>query len=501
MAYDNLSDFIAELQDDGELARIAVEVDPMLEIAAITDRVCKSPGGGPALMFENVKGSYLPVVSNLLGSERRMCKALKANSFDEVAERMVNLIKPDLPDGWIDSLKLVPQFAQLTRLPPKTVTSGVCQQVVKMGLDVNLTELPIPQSWPADGGPTITRGQIYTRNSAVGESNAGKQVHCVETVALQVRDRDALFVHWNEHHHGYNNFRAYQQRQTQMPIAIALGGDPLLDFAAAAPLPTNTDGCLFAGFLRGNNVDMVRCRNIDLEVPAHAEIIIEGYIDTAAALESAAPIGTSTGYYGPTEQLATIRVTAITHRANPVFPVLVCGRPPTEEFWLNRATERIFLPLVKLFIPELVDLHMPRAGGFRNLLFASIRKTYPQQARKVMHAIWSLQRLMVAKMVVIVDEDVDVQNEESVWHHVGANTHPGRDTFVSDGPADMLDHAAPVRGMGRKLGIDATRKLPAEGHPREWPDALEISPEIANLINGRWAEYGIAHEYDPSPVA
>lgn len=493
MAYDHLADFLAELQDDGELVRIAAEVDPELELAEITDRVSKSPEGGPALFFENVKGSSIPVVTNLLGSRRRMVKVLGAATFDEVGCRIAGLIKPDVPEGWLETLRLVPQFTQLTRLPPQVVKTGVCQQVVKLGSDVDLAELPIPRAWPADRAPAITAGQVYTRDPEFGVRNVG-------LYPLEVLDRNRLAIHWTVHQGGARQFARYRKQGRHMPVAVALGGDPLLAYAAGAPLPPQTDECVFAGFLRNRNVDLVACRSNELEVPAHAEIVIEGYIDASAELVPAGPLGGPTGFYALEGELPVMEVTALTHRSNPILPALVYGRPPAEDYWMQRASERIFLPLVRLLIPELTDYHMPRPAAFRNLLFAGIRKEYPHQARKVMNALWSLDRLMVSKMIVIVDDDVDVRDEEEVWFRVGANVHPGRDVVFSEGPADMLDHAAPVRGLGHKMGLDATRKLPDEGHPRPWPDMLHTSRDIQELVSRRWEEYGLAEHIGDLPL-
>lgn len=484
MAYDNLSDYLAELQDDGDLVRIAVEVDPVLEAVHVVERVCQRDGGGPAVFFENIKGHSIPMVANLLGSERRLCRALQADSFDQVAERVAGLIKPDLPDGWLNTLKLVPRFAQLATLPPKTVNAGICQQVVKLGRDVNLGELPIPQCWPNDPGPTITRGQVLTRHSETG-------VRDISLTPLHVDGQDTLCVHWSRRDEGWRRFVQYQREQRQMPVAVVLGGDPVLDYTAAAPLPPNTDAFLFAGFLRGKGVELVKCRSNDLAVPTNAEIIIEGFIDTDAPLVPADSIAAATGYYRVGQEVPRMQVTAVTHRANPMFPILVRGRPPMEDYWLNQASMRIFRPLVRLYVPEVVDYHMPRAGVFRHILFVSIRKEYAQQARKVMNALWSLGPLTVAKLIVVVDGDVDVRDEEQVWFHVGANVHPGRDTVFCEGPGDMDDHAAPIQGMGHKLGLDATRKLPEEGHSRPWPDALTMTPEIKERVSRRWADYGL----------
>jgi len=484
MPYENLSDFLAELHDDGELVRISAEVDPVLEITEITDRVSKSPDGGPALFFERVKGSTMPVVINLLGSHRRMCRALNAASFEEIADRIAGLIKPQVPEGWLEKLKMVPQLAQLTKLPPHIVKTGPCQQVIKLGRDVDLNELPVLQCWPLDAGRFITFGQVFTRNPATGERNVGMY-------RVQVRDKNLCSMHWHLHHDGCHNFMEHRKLGTQMPIAVSLGGDPVFSYMATAPLPPNTDECLFGGFLRGQNIDLVKCRTIDMEVPASAEIVIEGYVDPTEPWETEGPFGDHTGYYSLADQFPLFHITAITHRANPIYPTTIVGKPPMEDFWMGKATERIFLPLIKMFVPELVDYNLPRAGAFHNLCFVSIKKTYPQQARKVMNAIWSMGQMMFSKIVVVVDEHVDVQDEEKVWFHVGANVHPGRDVVFNEGPTDILDHAAPVCGVGHKMGIDATRKFPEENHPRPWPPEMLMSREMRDYVTARWAEYGL----------
>lgn len=483
-AYDNLSSFLSELEGGRDLVRVPVEVDPVLELAEITDRVCRSAGdGGPVLFFERVKGSSLPVIVNLLGSDRRICRALRVKSLDEATQRIAGLFEPELPEDWLDSVKLLPQWTQLTRLPPTSVKSGVCQQVVKMGSDVDLQELPIPTGWPGDAAAAITAGQVYTANLQTGARDMGM-------FPLEFRDKSSLFVHWNEHEEGFRNYQRYRQQERQMPVAIALGGDPVLTYVANAPLPANTDGCLFAGFLRGSNVELVKCRSIDLEVPAHAEVVIEGLIDTAVEPETAGPLGLFSGFYSLPEPLPIIQVTAVTHRSNPVFPALIAGKPYMEEHWIGRATERMLLPFVRLHVPEIVDFHRPRCGTDRNLLFVSIQKHYPQQARKVINALWGIDGVATTKIVVVVDADVDVHNEEDVWFHVGAHVHPGRDVLFCEGPTHMHDHAAPVRGMGHKLGIDATRKLPEEGHPRPWPEPVRMNQDVQDLVARRWGEYG-----------
>ncbi len=353
MAYDNLSDFINELHDDGELIRISVEVDPLFEIAEITDRISKSPHGGPALFFENVKGSSMPVAVNLLGSYKRMCRALGVTAFEEVAERIEGLINPPVPDGWIETLKQVPQRAQFARLPPRIVRTAACQQVLKLGRDVDLGELPVLQSWPFDAGRLITAGQVFTKNAGSDERSVG-------TCRAQVIDKNICVLDWHRHQSAYRSFLEYKALGTQMPVAISLGGDPVFSCMATAPLPPNTDECLLGGLLRGAPIDLVKCRTIELEVPASAEIVIEGFVDPTEPWQTCGVFGDRTGFYSLAAEFPLFHVAAITQRANPIYPTTIAGKPPTEEFWLQKANERIFLPLVRMFIPELVDYNLPR---------------------------------------------------------------------------------------------------------------------------------------------
>ncbi|MGE3313560.1 MAG: UbiD family decarboxylase [Planctomycetaceae bacterium] len=483
--YDNLADFIAELEDDGELVRVSAEVDPELELTEVTRRILQSASDGPAIFFEHLRGHSMPVVVNLLGSERRMLKALRTDSFAKVAERIASLIQPELPEGWLEAVRLVPQLSQLTRLPPKMVRTALCQQVVRLGRDVDLTQLPTPRFWPGDAAPTITMGQVYTKNPRTGIRDIGM-------LTVEVRDHNTLTICWDAHHDARRAFDEYKAQGQQMPVAIALGGDPILSYVANVPLPANTDESLLAGFLRGSNIELVKCRSVDLEVPATAEIVIEGVIDTSLPLETAGPMACPTGFYDEPEEVPLVAVTALTHRSNPIFPARIFSSAPSasDDYWISRATEQVFLPFVRLFIPEIVDLHQPRAGVSRNLAFVSIRKEYPQQARKVMHALWSLPAFMVSKILVVVDADIDVRDAEQVWFRAGANAHPGRDVVMCEGPTHFSDHAAPVRGLGHKMGIDATRKLPGEGHSRSWPGDLQMDSATVENVARRWAEYG-----------
>ncbi|MCH8830240.1 MAG: UbiD family decarboxylase, partial [Planctomycetes bacterium] len=383
MQFDDLSEFVSGLEDLGELVRISVEVDPLLEIAEITDRVCRSVGGGKALFFENVRGTTIPVVTNLLGSERRTCLALRSETLDAAAERIARVMRPELPEGWLGSLKMLPQLAQITRLPPKVVKTGLSQQVVKVGRDVDLRELPIPQSRPAEAGPSMTSGQIFTTNPETG-------LRDVSLGILALQGKTSLSILWNPQEDGWRNYEAYRQQGRQMPVAVALGGDPALLIAASAPLPRDTDECLLAGFLRGSAVELVNARSIPLEVPAQAEIVIEGLIDMDRGPVQSGPVALPTGFYSDLDETPLMDVTAVTQRANPIFPAMIHGMPPSESLYVNRAVERLLLPVIQTFLPEIVDFHLPASGASRNLLFVRIRKEYPQQARKVMSALWGM---------------------------------------------------------------------------------------------------------------
>jgi 4-hydroxy-3-polyprenylbenzoate decarboxylase len=489
MAYESLAAFLEELEAEGQLARVRVEVDPVLEVSEITDRVSKAHG--PALLFENVRGSRFPLAINVLGSEYRMAKALGVKDLDEVAERIAAMIKPDVPDSFLGKVKMVPMLAKLGSIPPKVIRSGACQEVVLTGDQVDLTQLPVIQCWPEDAGRFITFGQVFTRNPETGDRNVGMY-------RQQLLDRRTTAMHWHPHHDGCQHFLMHRRMGTKMPIAISLGGDPVYPYMATAPLPPATDECLFGGFLRGKPVELVKCKTIDLEVPASADFVIEGVIDPGEPLVTEGPFGDHTGFYSLADQFPVFHVTALTHRSNPIYATTIVGKPPQEDCYMGKATERLFLPLVKLFVPEIVDYDLPWFGVFHNFAFVSIRKRYAQQARKVMSAIWGLGQMMFTKFIVVVDEHVNVHNHEEVLFHVGANVHPGRDVVFCQGPTDLLDHAAPVCCVGHKMGIDATRKFADEGHPREWPNEMLMSPEVIARVSERWAAYGIGK--DPGPV-
>ncbi len=490
MSFDHLSDFLNVLADRDDLARVSVPVDSVQEVAAITRRVAGN-GGGPALLFENVRGSGFPVVTNLLGTDLRLLLAMQADSFEEVADRITAVVRPSLPADWFEALQLVPRFVETAQWPVRVVERAIVQQVVKMGRDVNLAELPILTSWPGEKQPVITGGQVCVQEPSDPAALVATVRRHVSSVPIQIKDRSSCWVHWTPHDCEWQLIDEYRSRGQQMPIAIAIGGDPVLTYVAGTPLPAFVDPLVFAGFLRRQNVEVATARSIALQVPANAEFILEGVIDPNSDFETAPPVAQSNGFYGVTERVPVMQVAALTHRGNPVWQALIPAASASESAVFARASEALFLPLIRLAIPELIGIHRPASGAFRHMAFVSIRKRYPQHARKVMNAVWGLDRLCTTKLVVVVDADVDVQDEQAVWFAVGAQTHLGRDTLFSDGPADMHDHAAPIRGVGSRMGIDATRKLPDEGHSGEWPDSLTADPVTEQLIQDRWLSYGL----------
>jgi len=483
MAYKNLSEFIKDLESAGDLRRVKIEVDPELEITEIANRVMKSPAGGPALLFENVKGSKLPLLINALGSRSRMCRALGVTDFAEVARRIEVLLQPPMLSSFMDKLKKLPELAQLASFTPKTVKSAPCQQIVFQDQQASLDILPILKCWPLDGGRYITFAGVYTKDLATSRRNVGMY-------RLQKLDAKTCAMHWQIHHDGARHFQAYARAGQKMPVALVLGGDPALAYAASAPLPPDMDEVLFAGFLRKKSVEMVKCLTIDMEVPAESEIVIEGYADPRDLVREG-PFGDHTGYYSLPEMYPRFTVTALTMRNAAIYPATIVGVPPMEDYYMGLATERIFLPIVQMFLPEVVDYHLPAFGVFHNFCLVSIRKQYPYHARKVMHALWGMGQLMFSKFIIVVDEDVNVQNVEEVLFQTGANVDPRRDCHIVDGPVDALDHAAPYLCAGSKMGIDATRKLASEGIIRPWPPLISMPDEIKNLVSSRWPQYGI----------
>ncbi len=479
MAYRNLSEFIADLERRGELKRVSVPVDPTLEITEIADRLIKS--NGPALLFEKVNGSSIPLAINLFGTKSRMELGLGVKDLNEIAKRIEQLMEIPNPTGLMEKLSLLPKLAELGNFPPKIVSKAPCQEVViKDNPSLNL--LPILQCWPDDAGKYITLGSTITRNKQSGRRNVG-------LYRLQVFDDKTLGMHWQPHKDGASHWRGYAPGE-KMPVAIALGGDPATVYVGSAPLPEGIDEYFFAGFLRNEPVELVKCVTVDLEVPAQAEIIIEGFVTVGERREEG-PFGDHTGYYSLPEPYPVMKITAITHRKNAVYPTTIVGIPPMEDVWLGKATERIFLPLIQKILPEIVDMNFPPEGTFNNAVIVSIKKSYPGQARKVVHALWGLGQVMFTKVIIVVDDWVDVQNVAQVAWLGFMNIDPQRDCFFVEGPVDTLNHASPQWNFGSKMGVDATEKLPEEGHPRGWPDVITMSAEIKEKVTRRWAEYGL----------
>jgi 4-hydroxy-3-polyprenylbenzoate decarboxylase len=556
LAYDDLRDWIKTLEKNGELRRIREEVSPDLEITEITDRVSKFGArpsadvpngirpkyapGGPALLFENIKGHPgHKVLINQFGSERRMALALGVDRLDEIAERITGLMNVKAPEGLMDKLKMLPQLGALTSAFPKTVSAkdARCKEVIRKSTgsgnpDFDLNEFPILKCWPHDGGRFITLPCVHTRDPRNGKRNIGMY-------RMQVYDGQTTGMHWQrqkvaaEHYRealrnaavagsdpgaafsdktvrvaamaesaggavtipdgpvgGLPQVALGKMKGSRMEVAVAIGTDPATTFSAIVPAPPEVEEFMIAGFLRGKSVEIVKCETLDLEVPAHAEIILEGYVELGE-LRSEGPFGDHTGFYTMTDDYPVFHLTCITHRKDPIYAATIVGKPPMEDAWMGKAVERIFLPTMKMTIPEIVDVHLPVEGVFHNLMLVSIRKSYPGQARKVMNAVWSLGQAMFTKCIIVVDEDCDVQNIPEVVLRVANNIDPERDIQFTLGPVDSLDHAARLPNYGSKMGIDATRKWKAEGFDRPWPAMIEMDGATKSRIDALWSKLGL----------
>jgi 4-hydroxy-3-polyprenylbenzoate decarboxylase len=478
----DLRAWIKLLEREGELVRVGTEVDPDLEITEITDRTVKA--GGPALLFENVKGSEHPLLINQFGTERRMCLALDAPSLDAVAEKVSDVLEMQPPEGLVAKVRGLQKLKSIADSRPRTVRRGASQEVVLTGDDATLDALPIQRCWPLDPAPFITLPAVITHDPRTGTRNVGMY-------RMQKLGPRTTAMHWQIHKDGRADYLATDGK---IEVAVALGLDPVTTYSASAPLPKHIDELMLAGFLRGEPVDLVKAKTVEVEVPADAEIILEGFIAKDEVTDEG-PFGDHTGYYTPAEPFPVFHLTAITMRRDAIYPSIVVGKPPQEDAWLGKATERIFLPAVRMTVPEIVDYDLPVAGAFHNCCIVSIRKAYPGHAQKVMHALWGLGMLSLTKAIVVVDEWVDVHDYEQVVFRMGANVDPKRDVLLTEGPLDHLDHAPTLQFYGGKIGIDATHKGPAEG-AREWPPEIEMSPEIRERVDRRWSEYGI--ELEPS---
>lgn len=485
MAFKDLHEFVAVLENKGLLHRVTTLVDPVLEITEITDRISKK--GGPALLFERVKGSPYPVLINAFGSFERMSLALGVQQLDEIGARISKMLElQDLTGSLLDKMRFLPRLAEMGSWVPRMVRKAPCQEVILRDEDATLNIFPILKCWPGDGGRYITLPLVFTKDPETGGRNLGMY-------RLQVFDGKTTGMHWHVHKNGAENYRRHQKIGQRMEVAVALGGDPATIYAATAPLPHGIDEMLFAGFLRSEPVEMVKCVTVDLEVPAQADIILEGYVDLDEQRVEG-PFGDHTGYYSLADYFPVFHIRCITHRKDAIYPATIVGKPPMEDCYLAKATERIFLPLLKMFIPEIVDINLPLEGVFHNCAVVSIKKSYPGQAKKVMCAIWGMGQMMFTKMIIVVDEHVNVQDMSEVWWRVYNNTDPKRDFMMVDGPLEVLDHSSPLPTYGSKVGIDATKKWPGEGHNRDWPEEIEMTQEIKKLVTSRWQEYGFGQE-------
>ena len=533
MAYHDLREFLKALEREGELVTIQAPVSCDLEIAEITDRVSKSQGcENKALLFTSVHGYDMPVLINALGSMKRMCLALEVEKLDDIADRIRKLIKPKVPETFIDKLALLPTLLEVGQFPPKmTHMPAPCQEVVVLDPgQPMLDKLPLIKCWPEDADRFITLPIVITKDPRSRTRNVG-------VYRLQRFSNTTTGMHWHKHHDGARHFeesrrasmepsrkgalrpaqdqgahgtgsaagmldeppnygtlfehQSSERAGNRLEVAVALGCDPAITYTATAPLPPDVDEFLFAGFLRQAPVRLTKCKTVDLEVPATAEIVIEGYVDQSE-LKEEGPFGDHTGFYSLSGLFPVFHVTAITHRKDPIYQTTIVGKPPQEDCYMGKATERIFLPMVQLLVPEIVDMNLPWEGVFHNCAIISIDKRYPGHARKVMSAVWGLGQLMFTKFAVIVDKDVDVHNLSEVALNVFGNSDPRRDMMFVDGPLDILDHACPILGYGSKVGIDATRKWRSEGFTRDWPQEIVMSAQVKELVNRRWGEYGLS---------
>ena len=551
MVFKDLREFLKLLEQENELSRINVKVNPYLEISEITNRISKSQSekNNKALLFQNVEGYQIPVLINTLGSYKRMNLALGVNTFKEIAQRIEKFLDKKVPDNLLGKLSMLPKLMEIASFPPKVITKASCQEVVITNpKEPMLDKLPIITAWPLDVAPFITMTVVVTKDPVTGVRNVGMY-------RLQKLDNSTTCMHWHKHHDGAQNYlergersevRAYKtdllgqeiekmresetdiqakdvvgsnilsavkekeksrlplsllseprkggsrdfSGKNKMEVAVTIGCDPAIMYAASAPLPPGVDEFLFAGFLRNSPVELVKCKTVDIEVPATTEIVLEGYVDLDE-LTVEGPFGDHTGFYSSAGMFPKFHITAMTHRKDPIYTTIIVGKPPMEDCYMGKATEQIFLPLIKIFLPEVVDLNLPLEGVFHNCAIISIKKKYPAHAKKVMSAIWGMGQMMFTKYIIVVDDDVNVHDIQEVAFKVFANTDPKRDTLFTEGPTDILDHASDVMSISGKMGIDATRKWKSEGYTREWPEEMIMNDVTKELVSKRWNEYGL----------
>ncbi len=484
MKYKDLRDFIGFLEGKGQLQRITTPVSCELEIAEICDRVVKK--GGPALLFENVEGYDIPVLINMYGTEQRMAWALGVERLDDLVERVRSLLglMQGPPKGIMEKLRTLWQLREMASFQPKVVGNAPCQELVFTGDEIDLNRYPILKCWPMDGGRYITLPLVITRDPQTGTRNLGMY-------RIQVYDGRTAAMHWQTHKVGAHHYRlGGELGRERIDVAVALGGDPATIWTGSAPLPPDMGELMVAGFIREEGVELVKAKTVDLEVPAHAEMIIEGYVVTGEE-RMEGPFGDHTGYYSMADMYPVFNVTCITQRRSPIYPTIIVGRPPMEDYFMGKVTERVFLPIIQTVLPEVVDIEMPAEGVFHNLVIVSIKKEYPGQARKVMYGLWGMGLMSLAKAIIVVDHFVDVHDPSEVVWRVTNNLDAAQDVIFASGPVDDLDHASPTPKFGSKVGVDATAKGPMEGRQREWPPDIVMSPEIKALVDGKWAQYGL----------
>ena len=485
MKYRDLREFVALLEERGELRRVSAPVSADLEITEISDRMVKS--GGPALLFENVEGHSAPLLINLFGTHKRVALALGVEDVEELADRVRKLLalSQGPPSGIGGKMRALGELVGLARSQPKTVRRAPCQEVVLTDDDVDIYSMPVIRCWPLDAAPFITLPLVITRDPESGRRNVGMY-------RMQVYDRRTTGMHWQTHKVAARHDRRAQESGVErMEVAVAIGADPTTMWTGSMPLPPDMDELAVAGVIRGEPVEVVKCKTVDLEVPAHAEYVLEGYVVPGETRDEG-PFGDHTGYYSPPEPYPIFHVTALTRRREPIYPTTMVGRPPSEDFFMGKAAERAMLPILQMALPEVADINMPAEGIFHNLVLVSIRKEYPGHARKVMHALWGIGLMMLAKTIVVVDHYVDVQNLSEVGWRVTNNINPATDVIFTDGPIDDLDHATPTPRFGSKMGIDATAKSVGEGgRTREWPPDIVMDEAVRRLVDRRWKEYGL----------
>ncbi|HEX4232576.1 MAG TPA: menaquinone biosynthesis decarboxylase [Bryobacteraceae bacterium] len=482
MAFNDLRDFVHALEKAGELKRIPFQVDPYLEVTEFADRSVKR--GGPAFLFEKPKGSNVPLLINAFASVRRMELALGVDKIDDIAGRIAGYIQMERPEGLLDKLKLLPKLGELNAAFPKTVSDGPCKEVIRRS-GFSLDEFPILHCWPGDGGRFITLPMVFTNNPKTGKRNCGMY-------RMQVYDGQTTGMHWQKHKQGAEHYRRLKAegKLDRMPVAVAIGADPVTLYSAILPLPPEIDEMMFAGFLRGKAVEMVQCETCDIQVPANSEIVLEGYV-TPGEMRREGPFGDHTGFYSLDDDYPVFHIECITQRQKPIYAATIVGPPPMEDFYMGKAIERIFLPLMRMQLPEVRDICMPAEGVFHNLILVSLRKSYPGHARKVMHAIWGLGQAMFSKCIVVVDDDIDVQNVREVAWKALNNIDPQRDIEFVMGPIDSLDHSSRMPNYGSKMGVDATTKWPSEGFTRRWPNPIEMSQEVVKRVDALWKRAGL----------